>query len=61
MVRQLTFHIGAGITIPNEAGVDPGVDHLYAVKVIGEVYEKGGQVLKFASSPGSTLPFMDIC
>jgi saccharopine dehydrogenase-like NADP-dependent oxidoreductase len=31
----------------NKVGVDPGVDHLYAVKVIGEVHEKGGQVLEF--------------
>lgn len=42
----------AGITILNEVGVDPGVDHLYAVKVIGEVHEKGGQVLEFYSFCG---------
>lgn len=34
----------AGITILNEVGVDPGIDHLYAVKVIGEIHEKGGKV-----------------
>lgn len=34
----------AGITVLNEVGVDPGVDHLYAVKTIGEVHEKGGKV-----------------
>lgn len=37
----------AGITVLNEVGVDPGVDHLYAVKTIDEVHEKGGKV--FAS------------
>ena len=34
----------AGIVILNEVGVDPGVDHLYAVKTIGEVHAKGGKV-----------------
>jgi saccharopine dehydrogenase-like NADP-dependent oxidoreductase len=34
----------AGIVVMNEVGVDPGVDHLYAIKTIGEVHEKGGKV-----------------
>lgn len=34
----------AGIVILNEIGLDPGIDHLYAVKTIGEVHEKGGKV-----------------
>lgn len=34
----------AGITVLNEVGVDPGVDHLYAVKIIGDVHAKGGKV-----------------
>ena len=34
----------AGITVLNEVGVDPGVDHLYAIKTIGEVHDKGGEV-----------------
>jgi saccharopine dehydrogenase-like NADP-dependent oxidoreductase len=33
----------AGITVLNEVGVDPGVDHLYAIKTINEVHEKGGK------------------
>lgn len=36
----------AGITVLNEVGVDPGVDHLYAIKTIGEVHEKGGKVCR---------------
>lgn len=28
----------AGITVMNEIGLDPGIDHLYAVKMIDEVY-----------------------
>ncbi|KAL0933585.1 saccharopine dehydrogenase [Colletotrichum truncatum] len=45
-IRALeNFAVEAGITIVNEVGVDPGVDHLYAVKTIGEVHEKGGKKL----------------
>ena len=34
----------AGITVLNEVGMDSGIDHLYAVKTIDEVHEKGGKV-----------------
>lgn len=34
----------AGIVVLNEVGVDPGVDHLYAIKTISEVHAKGGKV-----------------
>lgn len=34
----------AGIVIVMEVGVDPGVDHLYAIKTIDEVHEQGGKV-----------------
>ena len=33
----------AGIVVMNEIGLDPGIDHLYAVKTIDEVHEKGGK------------------
>lgn len=33
-----------GITVLNEVGMDPGIDHLYAIKSIGEVHTKGGKV-----------------
>lgn len=34
----------AGIVVLNEVGVDPGVDHLYAIKKIDEIHAKGGKV-----------------
>jgi saccharopine dehydrogenase (NADP+, L-glutamate forming) len=34
----------AGITVMNEIGLDPGIDHLYAVKTIEEVHAEGGKV-----------------
>ena len=34
----------AGIVVFNEIGLDPGIDHLYAIKTINEVHAKGGKV-----------------
>lgn len=34
----------AGITVMNEIGVDPGIDHLYAKKIIDEMHEEGSKV-----------------
>ncbi|RSL48842.1 hypothetical protein CEP53_009406 [Fusarium sp. AF-6] len=42
----------AGITVLNEVGVDPGVDHLYAIKTTGEVHDKGGKIKEFYSFCG---------
>jgi saccharopine dehydrogenase (NADP+, L-glutamate forming) len=36
----------------NEIGLDPGIDHLYAVKTIDEVHAKGGKILSFVSYCG---------
>ncbi|KAH8725953.1 saccharopine dehydrogenase-like protein [Phaeosphaeriaceae sp. PMI808] len=42
----------AGITVMNEIGVDPGVDHLSAVLTIDEVHKAGGKILSFKSLCG---------
>ncbi|CAL1703043.1 unnamed protein product [Somion occarium] len=42
----------AGIVVMNEIGLDPGIDHLYAVKTIGDVHAKGGKVKHFLSYCG---------
>lgn len=42
----------AGITVMNEIGLDPGLDHLYAVKTIEEVHQAGGKILSFLSYCG---------
>lgn len=42
----------AGITVLNEIGVDPGVDHLWAVKTIEEVHQAGGKITSFKSYCG---------
>ncbi len=42
----------AGVTILNEIGVDPGIDHMSAMKVIHAVENKGGNVTSFRSYCG---------
>ncbi|RKP09877.1 Saccharopine dehydrogenase [Thamnocephalis sphaerospora] len=42
----------AGITVMNEIGLDPGIDHLYAVKTIEEVHAEGGKITSFLSYCG---------
>jgi saccharopine dehydrogenase (NADP+, L-glutamate forming) len=39
----------AGIILLNEIGVDPGIDHMSAMKIIDEVHDKGGKVTSFRS------------
>ena len=48
----------AGITVVNEIGLDPGIDHLYAVKTISEVHSAGGKITSFLSYCGG-LPAPD--
>lgn len=42
----------AGIVVMNEIGLDPGIDHLYAIKTIDEVHAKGGKIKQFLSYCG---------
>ncbi|WVQ95163.1 spermidine synthase [Kwoniella sp. CBS 9459] len=44
--------IDAGLVCFNEIGLDPGVDHLYAIKVIDEVHRNGGKIKSFYSYCG---------
>ncbi|CAO1621531.1 unnamed protein product [Parajaminaea phylloscopi] len=42
----------AGITVVNEIGLDPGLDHLYAVKAINDIHQQGGKITSFLSYCG---------
>ncbi len=42
----------AGITILNEIGLDPGIDHMSAMKIIHKIQNGGGKVVKFFSYCG---------
>ncbi len=43
----------AGVLILNESGLDPGIDHMSAMRVIHDIEEKGGKVISFKSSTGA--------
>jgi saccharopine dehydrogenase (NADP+, L-glutamate forming) len=41
-----------GLLFLNEIGVDPGIDHMSAMKIIDEVHNEGGKILHFYSYCG---------
>ncbi|MES2779087.1 MAG: saccharopine dehydrogenase C-terminal domain-containing protein [Bacteroidota bacterium] len=45
----------AGVLLLNECGLDPGIDHLSAVKIIHEIEERGGTVTSFKSFCGGLV------
>jgi len=47
----------AGIIILNECGLDPGIDHMSAMRVIHEVEKNKGKVISFKSSTGALPSF----
>lgn len=52
-MRSLDSEVVAkGLLFLNELGLDPGIDHMSAMKVIHEVREKGGKVVEFSSYCG---------
>jgi len=42
----------AGIIILNELGLDPGIDHMEAMRLIHEIHDKGGKLVGFISFCG---------
>jgi len=48
----------AGVLLLNECGLDPGLDHMSAMRVIDRVHDDGGKVLNFKSCTGG-LPAPD--
>jgi len=45
--------ISAGIIILNELGLDPGIDHMSAMRIIDSIHGKGGKVEEFYSLCGA--------
>lgn len=45
----------AGIVIMNEIGVDPGIDHMSAMKIIHDILRKKGELLSFKSFCGGLI------
>ena len=44
-----------GLIFMNEVGLDPGIDHMSAMKVIDEIRERGGKVILFESFCGGLV------
>ena len=42
----------AGVTVLNEVGVDPGIDHMSAMRIIDSVRSRGGRIVSFRSYCG---------
>ncbi len=45
----------AGILILNEIGVDPGIDHMTAMRIIDKVHQSGGKIREFYSLCGALV------
>jgi saccharopine dehydrogenase-like NADP-dependent oxidoreductase len=43
------------ICLWNELGVDPGIDHMSAMKIVDEIKAKGGKVISFKSNTGGLI------
>jgi saccharopine dehydrogenase-like NADP-dependent oxidoreductase len=48
----------AGVPLLNECGVDPGIDHMSAMRIINQVHQDHGKVVSFTSFTGG-LPAPD--
>jgi len=44
--------LAAGVTVLNEIGLDPGIDHMSAMRVIDAVRRRGGRIVAFRSYCG---------
>ncbi len=45
----------AGLMVLNEIGLDPGIDHMSAVRVFADVRSRGGKIGSFMSYPSQVL------
>ena len=55
-MKQLNDQIkDAGIIAMNEMGLDPGIDHMSAMKILDEIEEEGGKVRGFESFTGGLI------
>jgi len=43
----------AGVLLLNELGLDPGIDHMSAMRIIDHVHQKGGKIIDFYSLCGA--------
>jgi len=48
--------MAAGVTLMNEIGLDPGIDHLSAMEMIDSAHARGGKVRLPAAAPDVAFP-----
>ncbi len=49
--------VASGLVFLNEVGLDPGIDHMSAMRIINDVEERGGTVVSFRSMTGALPAF----
>ena len=55
-IRRLDYQARQkGLLFLNEIGVDPGIDHMSAMRVINQIREKGGKITGFRSFTGGLI------
>jgi len=55
-MKELEIQVKSnGLIFMNEIGVDPGIDHMSAMKIIDEIHAKGGKMLAFRSNTGGLV------
>ena len=47
--------LGSGLVFLNECGLDPGIDHMSAMKIIDRVLDAGGKIMEFRSYTGGLI------
>jgi saccharopine dehydrogenase-like NADP-dependent oxidoreductase len=47
--------VAAGVILMNEIGLDPGIDHASAMKIIDEIHAEGGELTSFKSYCGGLV------
>src|SRR5690606_22699007 len=47
--------VGSDLLFVNECGLDPGIDHMSAMRVIDRIHDAGGRVTSFESFTGGLL------
>lgn len=48
-----------GVTMLNEVGLDPGLDHMSVMRIIDDIHDRGGQVVTFSSLCGGLPEMID--
>jgi len=55
-IREMSAEVEAkGLLFLNELGVDPGIDHMSAMRIVDDIKSKGGKIISFKSRTGGLI------